>query len=181
MLMRREFRLITVALAALLAVTGTASAQKKSAKKTTSKKTSPAPATKIVPPLDVRAGREKVDNQLSNVNDFVNKLGPIAQNLETADADAKAGKLKPATADKIRAKTTELVEAMRNIRTGLTNLESEFRVKPALQKYLSTIEGITDLAARSEDFAIAGKFVSAKDPLREVAKKLTDTLATLPL
>ena len=131
--------------------------------------------------MDVRVAREKVDNQLSNVNGFANKLANIAQGLETADADAKAGRLKPATAAKIQAKEAELVEAIRNIKTGLGNLESEFRTKPLLQKYLPAIKGITDLAAQSEDLAIAGRFVAAKDPLRAVAQKLTDTLAVMPV
>jgi hypothetical protein len=62
----------------------------------------------------------------------------------------------------------------------LTDLESDFRTKPALQKYLASIQGITDLAGQAEDAAIAGKFVSAKDPLRDVAQKLTDTLKVMP-
>lgn len=157
-------------------VTG-ASAQKKSTKSTAKKPTS---SKATIPPLDVRAAREKVDVQLSNVNDFVNKLGTIAQGLEVADADAKAGNLKPATAAKITAKKTEIVEAIRNIKQALGNLESEFRTKPVLQKYLPTVQGITDLSAKSEDLAIEGKFVAAKDPLRNVTQKLTDTLAVLP-
>ena len=58
--------------------------------------------------------------------------------------------------------------------------ETEFRTKPVLQKYLPSIDGITDLSAASEDSAIAGKFVAAKDPLRDISKKLADTLAVLP-
>ncbi len=138
------------------------------------------PTTVTVPPLDVRAAREKVGIQLSNVNDFIDKLGTIAQGLEVADKDAQAGSLKPATAAKIEAKKREIVEAIRNIKLGLGNLESEFRTKPVLQKYLPTIKGITDLAAQSEDLAIAGKFVAAKQPLGDIAAKLTDTLAILP-
>ena len=57
---------------AIAIFTGTANAQKKPVKKPTTKKP---PATKtVVPPLDVRAAREKVDVQLSNVNDFEKKL-----------------------------------------------------------------------------------------------------------
>ena len=134
----------------------------------------------IIPPLEVRVAREKVDIQLANVNQFVDALGPIAQGMEVADTDAKAGNLKPATAAKIEAKKKEIVDAIRNIKLGLGNLESEFRTKPLLQKYLPTIKGITDLAAQSEDLAIAGKFVAAKEPLRAVSQKLTDTLAVLP-
>lgn len=155
---------------------GIADAQRKTTKKNTTTK----PPVKTVPPLDVRAAREKVDVQLSNVNDFVNKLATIAQGLEIADGDAKAGNLKPETVAKIQAKKKEIVEAIRNIKTGLLNLESEFRTKPVLQKYLPNIQGITDLAAQAEDSAIAGKFVAAKDPLRGIASKLTDTLSVLP-
>ncbi|MFT3743559.1 MAG: hypothetical protein QM785_04615 [Pyrinomonadaceae bacterium] len=177
----RDIRFAAIGLAAVLFITGAVSAQKKTAKKPAAKKPVPTAPAKVIPPLDVRAAREKADNQLSNVNDFANKLATIAQGLEVADADAKAGRLKPATAAKITAKKGELVEAIRNIRVGLGNLESEFRTKAVLQKYLPTIQGITDLAAQSEDQAIAGKFVAAKDPLRDVAKKLTDVLATMPL
>ncbi|MBP6004964.1 MAG: hypothetical protein KA746_16165 [Pyrinomonadaceae bacterium] len=163
---------------AIAIFTGTANAQKKPVKKPTTKKP---PATKtVVPPLDVRAAREKVDVQLSNVNDFEKKLALIAQGLEVADADAKAGRLKPETAAKITAKKAEIVDAIRNIRVGLGNLESEFRTKPVLAKYLPSIQGITDLSAEAEDFAIAGKFVDSKTPLRSIAQKLTDTLAVLP-
>ena len=150
------------------------SAQKKGGKKGTK-------AVSTVAPLDVRAAREKVSIQLANVDGFVNKLGVVAQGLEVADRDAAAGNLRPATAAKIKAKKEEIVVAIRNIKAGLSVLESEFRTKPALQKYLPTIEGITDLSANSEDLALAGKFVDAKAPLRDVAKKLTDTMASLPL
>ena len=171
----RRLQLTAVAAILLAFLAGDADAQKKSARKSPAKTSS-----SVVPPLEVRAAREKVDIQLSNVNSFVNTLGNIAAGLETADADAKAGNLKPATADKIKAKEAELVEAIRNIRTALGNLESEFRTKPALQKYLTHIQGITDLTAQSEDLALAGKFVAAKDPLRDVTAKLTDTLTVMP-
>ncbi|MEO6050915.1 MAG: hypothetical protein ABIP78_06240 [Pyrinomonadaceae bacterium] len=173
----KHFRTATVVILGLAIFAGGASAQRKAVRKPVPKKAT----VKILPPLDVRAGREKVDNQLSNVNDFVNKLGTIAQGLEVADADAKAGNLSAKTAAKIEGKKNEIVVAIRNIKVALTNLESEFRTKPALQKYLVNIQGITDLAAQAEDSAIAGKFVAAKDPLREVAKKLTDTLGAMPL
>src|SRR5512142_2971832 len=97
---RRMKGLLTASTALLLLTffAGAADAQKKPVRKTT-----PVKNTALVPPLDVRAAREKVDIQLANVNGFVNKLGNVAQPLETADADAKAGRLKPATAERIRA------------------------------------------------------------------------------
>lgn len=182
MFMRREFKFAAVALAALLAVTGTASAQKKSTKKPTAKKpAATAPATKVVPPLDVRAAREKVEVQHGNVTLFVDKLGPIVQSIETLEASSKTKRLPQATLDKNEQAKQGVVAAIRNLKQGLANLESEFRTKPALQKYLPQIEGITDLASRAEDTALAGRFVASKDPLREVVKKLNDTLTALPL
>ena len=173
----KHLRLAVLVILALTLFAGAATAQRKPGRKTVPAKK---PPVTVVPPLDVRAGREKVDAQLSNVNDFVTKLGTIAQGLEIADSDAKAGNLKPSTTAKIEAKKKEIVEAIRNIIVGLRNLESEFRTKPALQKYLPNIQGITDLASQSEDSAIAGKFVAAKEPLRSVATKLTDTLNVMP-
>ena len=174
----RPLKLIVAILITGLSLAAAAAAQKKTTKKPAPKK--PVPAVKVLPPLDVRAAREKVEIQLSNVNDFVTKLGPIAQGLETAEADRKAGKLSAKTAASIETSKTRLVDAIRILRIGLSALESDFRTKAALQKYLPNIQGITELVERSEDYAIAGKFVTAKDPLRDIAAKLTDTLAVLP-
>ena len=164
---------------ALTLFAGAATAQKKTVKKPVTKKP---PITKtVVPPLDVRVAREKVDTQLANVNRFVDVLGPIAQAIETLDASNAVKKLPPETVAKNEANKTKVIEAIRNLKAGLSTLESEFRTKASLAKYLPSIQGITDLAAQSEDSAIAGKFVAAKEPLRDVAKKLTDTLAAMPL
>lgn len=154
-----------------------AGAQTKTTKKSTAKKST---STKTVPPLDVRAAREKVDVQLFNLNAFIDKIGTVAQNLETADADAKAGKLSAKTAASIESYKTRFVETLRTYKAPMVSLESEFRTKPVLKKYLPSIQGISDAMAEAEDLAIAGKFVASKDPLRQAAQKLMDTLAILP-
>lgn len=171
--------LVVLAIVALLAFSGSASAQKKPVKKTTTAK-KPVAAKTVVPPLDVRAAREKVEIQLGNVQQFVDVLGPIAQGIEDLEASAKTKPLAKSAADKNAANKQKVVEAIRNLKTGLSTLEAEFRTKASLQKYLPSIQGITDLAGESEDSAIAGRFVAAKDPLRDVIKRLTDTQAVLP-
>lgn len=157
---------------------GAADAQKRPVKKPPVKK--PVPASRVLPPLDVRVAREKVEIQLANVNRFVDVLGPIAQGIEVLDEAGKTKTLPKATADRNEDNKQKVVQAIRNLKAGLSDLESEFRTKSSLQNYLARIEGITDLGAGSEDSALAGKFVAAKEPLRDVAKKLTDTLAALP-
>jgi len=133
-----------------------------------------------LPPLDVRAARVKVDNQLANVKAFVARLGPVAQAIEALDVEAKAKKVNQQSLDKNAADKQTVITAIRNLREGMVALESEFRVKPALKKYLPMLQGISDLAAQSETSAIAGKFVAANTPLRTVQQKLTDTLGAMP-
>lgn len=174
----RHLQIIGITLLAVIFFVGTVSAQKKPVKKPPLKK--PVPIKELIPPLDVRAAREKVDVQRGNVEHFIDVLGPIAQGIEDIDASARTRPLPKATAEQNEENKRKVIEAIRNLKQGITDLESEFRTKPDLQKYFSTIEGIAELAAQAEDSAIAGKFVAAKEPLREVSKKLTDTLAALP-
>ena len=171
-------RFVFLALALCLLGLGASSA---AAQRRTHKTTGTKPASQTtLPPLEVRAARDHVDTQLTDVNAWLNKFGPIALNLDAAIADEKAGKLSPATAAKIDTAKANVVTSIRDLKTGLTNLESEFRTKPTLAKYLPSLQGITDLASKAEDSAIAGQFVAAKDPLRDVTQKLTDTLNAMP-
>ncbi len=170
----KRIQLLVIAAILLAICAGAADAQRR---RTPVKK----PPATVVPPLDVRAAREKVDNQLANVNKFIEVLGPIAQQIEDLDAQAKSKPLRKDIAGQNEANKQKVIAAIRNLKDGLATLESEFRTKTVLQKYLPTIQGITDLAAQAEDSAIAGKFVAAKEPLRGIAKKLTDTLAVMPV
>lgn len=172
-------RLQFLALALCLLTVGAFSiaAQRRTTHKTTANK----PTTQTtLPPLEVRAARDHVDTQLTDVNAWLDKFGPIALNLDAAIADEKAGKLSATTAQKIDASRDKVVASIKDLKTGLTNLESEFRTKQTLAKYLASIQGITDLASKAEDSAIAGQFIAAKDPLRDVTQKLTDTLNAMP-
>ena len=173
----RHFRLIALAMLILAITSISATAQKKTTKKKPVKK--PA-VVKTIPPLDVRAAREKTENQLENVRRFVDEYGPKADALELLDKAFATKTVSDAILAKHASNKRLTIQSIRNLRDGLTALESEFRTKPTLQQYLSNIQGITDLASQSEDAAIAGRFVAAKDPLRDIAMKLTDTLAVLP-
>jgi hypothetical protein len=168
-------RYLVVAFAATLFFSFASYGQTKRPVKRTS-----APKSSTLPPLDVRAARVKVSNQQANVSQFVDKFGPVAQALEALDAESKTRKLGKQTLDKNAADRAKVVNAVRNVREGLVKLESEFRVKPVLKKYLPSIQGISDLAGQAETSAIAGKFVAANASLRTIQQKLTDTLAAMP-
>lgn len=128
----------------------------------------------------VSGAKQQVSIQLHNVNVFVDRIGPIAVTLEAMDRDAMSRRL---TGDKLavhESNKKDVISAFAALRTALVTLESDFRTKSQLSQYLPKLQGISNLAADAEDSAIAGKFVAAKDPLREVALKLKDTLAVLP-
>ena len=128
----------------------------------------------------VSAAKQQVSNQLHNVNVFVDKIGLIAVSMDSVEKEDAARRLSSEAAAAHEVNKKKLIAAFAGLRTALVKLESDFRTKPQLAPYLPRVEGISTLAANAEDSAIAGKFVAAKDPLREVSLKLNDTLAVLP-
>jgi hypothetical protein len=169
-----RYLILAVAATALFSIAAQAQTKRPVRKTTTPVKAS------TMPPLDVRAARVKVDNQLANVKAFVDRLGPIAQAIEALDAESKTKKVSKQSLDKNAADKQKVIAAIRGLRDGMVKLESEFRTKAVLKKYLPTIQGISDLAGQSETSAIAGKLVAANTPLRTIQQKLTDTLAAMP-
>jgi hypothetical protein len=107
-------------------------------------------------------------------------MSPIAQNIEDLDNQARTKKISQTSMDTNEANKKKVIAAIRGLRDGLTALETEFKTKPELGRYLPKIQGITDLAAQSQDSAFAGKFVAAQAPLRTISQKLSDTLAAIP-
>ena len=173
----RAARFFTVLCILVLCFAFTVSAQR--TRKKPVPRATPRPTPTAVSPV-VAVAKLQVSNQLHNVNTFVDRLGPIAVIIESADKEAAAGRLKKEALDANEANKKKIVAAIRGMREGLVTLETDFRTKPQLTRYLSTIQGISSLSAQSEDRAIAGQFVASKDPLRQVALKLNDLLAVLP-
>src|SRR4051812_19368893 len=119
-------RFLAFALCLLPLAAVPATAQKRTTRgrtKTSSTKTT-APT---LPPLEVRAARQHVDTQLSNVRDYLAKLTQYAENLETGIADQKAGRLRPEYSQKVDEARANMLKSLHDLDTALTNLESEFR------------------------------------------------------
>ena len=173
----KMYRYLTLALVLTGIFTVTASAQRR---RTPKKPTPKPPATSTVSPLEVRAAKEKVSNQKSNVERFVAALRPIAQSIADVDADIAARKASKGAVDTNNANKQKVITAIRNLHDGLSALEAEFQSKPALRKYLLKIEGIAGLGGQSEDLAAAGRFTDADAPLIRAGIKLQDTLAAMP-
>ena len=126
-------------------------------------------------PIEVRAAKEKVSNQIANLTRFIDILGPISAAIEAVDKEARTRKVKKTVLDQNEVNKGKVLEAIRNLRAGLVALETEFRTKTVLRKYLVKIEGISVLSAQSEDSAFAGKFIESRRPLLTVLQKLSDT------
>jgi hypothetical protein len=171
------FTSLFVLFLSIFAITGEAQKTRKPTPKATPK---PTPVRTTPTNAVVSAAKQQVANQLHNVNVFVDKIGPIAVAIEGVDRDAAARRLSQTQIAANDTNKQNVIAALSGLRTGLVKLESDFRTKPQLSQYLPKIQGISRLAADAEDRAIAGKFVAAKDPLREVSLKLNDTLAVLP-
>lgn len=176
----RTARFLTVLtiLLAIFAVTAAAQRTRRPARRPAPKPT-PTPVRPIVT-AEVTAAKQKVANQLHNVNVFVDIFGPVAVGIESRDKDAAARRLDKKALDTLDLDKRKIIAAIRGLRDGLVALETDFRTKPQLSLYLPKIQGISTLSTQSEDNAIAGRFVAAKEPLRQIGLKLNETLALLP-
>ena len=140
----------------------------------------PKPTPTPVVTAEVRAAKEKVSNQIANVDRFVSVLRPIATGIQSVDADIKAKKASQKAIAANDANKKKLVQAISGLHQALSSLEAEFQTKPALRKYLLKIEGISGFGAQSEDLAVAGRFGEADRPLVNASARLRNTLAAMP-
>ena len=111
---------------------------------------------------------------------FVYLLGGIARGIEDIDKDARAGKVSRTISDKNQTYKQNVIASIQSLRTGLIQLEADFRVKPKLKPYLQSIQGITDISGIAEDQATNGELVNAGKTLLQIIEKLSDTLVALP-
>ena len=145
----------------------------------------PAPKPKATPStftsnLEINLAKQKVSNQVSNLTRFTDMLGPIAAGIESIDADTRNRRGSTKIVSENNANKEKIKTAIKNLRVGLVALETEFRSKPSLRRFLPNLDGITQLSTQSEDLAYAGKFTESRRPLLAVLQKLSDTLAVMP-
>jgi hypothetical protein len=152
---------------------GSAEAQRRPAKPTTPKVVTTNTATQAT---TLKAGSEKVASQIVNITRFLYVLGGAAKGIEDADKDTRANQAaRDANAKNKRA----LIQTIQNLRAGILALEIEFKTKDPMKKHVALVQGITELAAQSEDLAAVGRFTESGRPLLSVVEKLSDALAAL--
>lgn len=150
------------------------------AQRTTRRTTAPKVTTTTTPAAgsaaEMKAGAEKVSNQIINMTRFIYILGSAAKGIEDLDKDTRANR---AAKDANETNKRELRQAMAGLTAGLRALEVEFRTKPSLRKASPQIEGIAILSENAEGLAASGKFYDAGKPLLQIVEKLSNTLVAL--
>lgn len=163
----------------LFGMTLTADAQRRRTTRRTSAATRNAAAAAATN-VEIKSSAEKVSVQIKNLTRFIYLLGGIARSIEDIDRDARTGKFSRTTVSKNETNKQNVIASIKNLRAGLAALEVEFRVKPALRKYLFQVQGVTDTSGQAEDAALAGRFIESGKVLLTVVEKLSDTLVALP-
>lgn len=161
----------------------TSTNKKRPTRKTTASKAAPIktsakiPDSSPEPKTENVATTQKVSNQITNVTKFLYLLGGIAKSIDEIDKDKRANAQAIAANNENKK---EVQQTIRNLRAGLAALETDFRSQPALRRYLTHIDGISELAGQAETLAMANRFGDAGRPLVTVVGKLADALAEMP-
>ena len=130
---------------------------------------------------EMRAGREQIAAQIKALTQFLYLFGGISKSIETAEQvnrnheESSVGM----SADRIEQNKTKLKDSIKNVRAGLEQLESSFRLNPVLQTYYQSVAGVARLGQTAETQAAANSFDQAGRSLIAAANKLADALVAL--
>lgn len=115
------------------------------------------------------AARSRVVEQIKLLTRFLYVFGRVSNNIEMSER----GRQNEDLTNRARA---SLRENLANVRAGLIQLETDMRANPELVGLYARITGVSDLTARAEQSATAGRFDEAGRTMIEVVARLTDAL-----
>ncbi|HEY0377526.1 MAG TPA: hypothetical protein VGC87_11435 [Pyrinomonadaceae bacterium] len=127
-------------------------------------------------PMELKAGAARVADQIKVLTKFLYLLGGVAKGIEAADVAARAGEATPAQVQQTERSKATVKNSLQNVREGLDQLEIDFRTKPELQRFYTSLAGVAAGAANAEDQAAANQFDQAGRSLLAVVNRLTDVL-----
>lgn len=175
----KTIRVFSVILVAAFLFTVSAEAQTRRSSRRPAPRPTSTPS-KFAVNLEISKAKVMVSNQVVNVTRFTEVLGPIASSIEAIDNEVRTTRLSKTVTSQNETNKEKVKQAIKNLRAGLVMLETNFRTKSLLRKFLPKLEGITMLSAEAEDLAFAGKFTESRRPLLAVLQKLSDTVAVMP-
>ncbi len=130
---------------------------------------------------EIRAGRQQIATQIKTLTQFLYLFGGISKSIETAEQvnrnheETSVGM----SQDRLTQNKTKLKDSIKNVRTGLDQLEASFRLNPVLQTYYSNLAGVAKLGQTAESQAAANSLDQAGRSLIAAVNKLADALVAL--
>lgn len=130
---------------------------------------------------EIHAGRQQIATQIKTLTQFLYLFGGIAKSIDTAEQvnrnheESSVGM----SAERIAQNKAKLKESIKNVRVGLEQLESSFRLNPVLQAYYPNLAGTARLGQTAESQAAANSFDQAGRTLITAVNKLADALVAL--
>ena len=128
--------------------------------------------------VEIRSGREQIANQIKVLTQFLYLYGTIAKSIETAEQVNRNNEQTSVgmSSDRIAQSKAKLRDSIKNLRIGLDQLESSFRLNPVLQNYYSKLAGVAKLGQTAESQAAAGALDQSGKTLLSAVSKLADAL-----
>ncbi len=158
------------ALLLLLVATDDGFAQSRTRRTTPAKRRAPATSAGArLNATEVNGARLRVADQIKNMNRFLYVYGRASKDIEATGAQSES-------ADVTTRSRASLVASVRNVRSGLDQLEEQFRLSPTLASYYPAIRGVAARAAEAESRAAAKQLDQAGRALIEAVNQLTDVL-----
>ncbi|HSB09070.1 MAG TPA: hypothetical protein VLM38_06125 [Blastocatellia bacterium] len=174
--MKRAF---TLALACLFLSSVSAEAQTR--RRTRQRQQVPATTFAEKQQAELRTGRQQIAAQIKTLSQFLYLFGGISKGIETAEQvnrnrEQSSVGMPPAQIEQTK---TKFKDSIKNVRVGLEQLESSFRLNPVLQTYYPSLAGSARLAQTAESQAAANNFDQAGRSLIAAVNRLVDALLAL--
>jgi len=169
--------ILSLACIVLSSTTSTAQTRRSSSQKRPSSSTTFAEKQQA----EIRAGRQQIAGEVKILSQFLFLFGGIAKGIETAEQvnrnrDQSSVGMPPRQIEQTKIK---FKDSIRNVRIGVEQLESSFRLNPVLQTYYTNLSGVGKLAQTAETQAAGNNFDQSARSLIAVVNKLVDALIAL--
>jgi len=130
---------------------------------------------------EIQAGRQQIAAQIKTLTQFLYLFGGISKSIETAEQVTRNHEESSIalSADRIAQNKTKVKASIRDVRAGLDQLESSFRLNPILQKFYANLDGVAKLGRTAESQAETNNLDQAGRSLIAAVNKLTDALVAL--
>jgi hypothetical protein len=130
---------------------------------------------------EIRAGRQQIAGEIKILSQFLYLFGGISKGIETAEQvnrnrDQSSVGMPP---QQIEQTKTKFKDSIKNVRVGVEQLESSFRLNPVLQTYYTNLAGVGKLAQTAETQAAGNSFDQSARSLIAVVNKLVDALVAM--